>query len=86
MRDLRQPLSISLFEDEIYWTDATRNAVYKRNKFDGREHGLVRRNLNYPMGIAVIHSSRQPYGECQLQKLLQLPYFIVISAISTGLF
>ncbi|XP_028407153.1 low-density lipoprotein receptor-related protein 4-like [Dendronephthya gigantea] len=66
--NLMQPFSISLFEDDIYWTDTNKKGVYKMNKFDGSGINLVQRNLNYPMGLAVIHTSRQPHGSYNCEK------------------
>lgn len=33
---LRHPFSITVFEDYVYWTDWDKEAVYKANKFNGK--------------------------------------------------
>jgi hypothetical protein len=34
---LRHPFSITTFEDWVYWTDWDREAVFRANKFTGKE-------------------------------------------------
>ena len=61
--NLLQPFSVSIFEDELYWTDTASKAIFKANKFDGTGFNLVKRNIKSPMGIKVIQRSRQPSGK-----------------------
>lgn len=34
---LRHPFSITTFEDWVYWTDWDKAAVYRANKFNGKD-------------------------------------------------
>lgn len=34
---LRHPFSITTFEDVVYWTDWDREAVFKANKYTGKD-------------------------------------------------
>lgn len=34
---LRHPFSITTFEDWVYWTDWDKTAVYRANKFNGKD-------------------------------------------------
>lgn len=34
---LRHPFSITTFEDTVYWTDWDKAAIYRANKFDGKD-------------------------------------------------
>lgn len=34
---LRHPFSITTFEDSVYWTDWDKTAVYRANKFNGKD-------------------------------------------------
>jgi very low-density lipoprotein receptor len=34
---LRHPFSITTFEDSVYWTDWDKEAVFKANKFTGKD-------------------------------------------------
>jgi hypothetical protein len=34
---LRHPFSITAFEDNVYWTDWDKEAVFKANKFTGKD-------------------------------------------------
>jgi very low-density lipoprotein receptor len=34
---LRHPFSITTFEDYVYWTDWDKEAVFRANKFNGKD-------------------------------------------------
>lgn len=66
---LRHPFSITTFEDFVYWTDWDKEAVFKANKFTGKdvEPVTAMHMLQHPMTIHVYHPYRQPDGvnHCQ---------------------
>ncbi|XP_021930761.1 low-density lipoprotein receptor-like isoform X5 [Zootermopsis nevadensis] len=66
---LQHPFSITTFEDWVYWTDWDTQAVYRANKFNGRDISPVTAThmLQNPMVIHVYHPYRQPDGQnyCQ---------------------
>ncbi|XP_035895100.1 very low-density lipoprotein receptor isoform X2 [Anopheles stephensi] len=66
---LRHPFSITTFEDWVYWTDWDKEAVFKANKFTGKdiEPVTAMHMLQHPMTIHVYHPYRQPDGvnHCQ---------------------
>ena len=57
------PFGISLFEHTVYYTDWTKMAVMKANKFSDRSPQVLYTTAQNPHGVAVIHQLRQPYGE-----------------------
>ncbi|XP_072945356.1 very low-density lipoprotein receptor isoform X3 [Epargyreus clarus] len=61
---LRHPFSITTFEDWVYWTDWDKNAVYRANKFNGKDVMAITsiHALQNPMVIHVYHPYRQPDG------------------------
>ncbi|EEB15646.1 Very low-density lipoprotein receptor precursor, putative [Pediculus humanus corporis] len=61
---LQHPFSITTFEDLVYWTDWDKKAVYKANKFTGKDVVAVTAThmLENPMVIHVYHPYRQPDG------------------------
>ncbi|KAJ8735442.1 hypothetical protein PYW07_007062 [Mythimna separata] len=61
---LRHPFSITTFEDWVYWTDWDKAAVYRANKFNGKDIEPITptHNLQNPMVIHVYHPYRQPDG------------------------
>ncbi|XP_045777367.1 low-density lipoprotein receptor isoform X7 [Maniola jurtina] len=61
---LRHPFSITTFEDWVYWTDWDKTAVYRANKFNGKEVEAITSThaLQNPMVIHVYHPYRQPDG------------------------
>ncbi|XP_017776148.1 PREDICTED: very low-density lipoprotein receptor-like isoform X2 [Nicrophorus vespilloides] len=66
---LRHPFSISTFEDWLYWTDWDKSAVFKANKFTGKDLQPVTATemIHNPMVIHVYHPYRQPDGENHCQ-------------------
>ncbi|XP_030029446.1 very low-density lipoprotein receptor isoform X6 [Manduca sexta] len=61
---LRHPFSITTFEDFVYWTDWDKTAVYRANKFNGKDVEAITstHTLQNPMVIHVYHPYRQPDG------------------------
>ncbi|GBP92608.1 Very low-density lipoprotein receptor [Eumeta japonica] len=61
---LRHPFSITTFEDWVYWTDWDKAAVYRANKFNGKDVEAITAThmLQNPMVIHVYHPYRQPDG------------------------
>ncbi|XP_029461540.1 low-density lipoprotein receptor-related protein 2 isoform X2 [Rhinatrema bivittatum] len=55
------PFGISLFEDNLYYTDWTRLAVMKANKFTETNPQVVFQSSLRPYGVTVFHGLRQPY-------------------------
>nr|CAL47126.1 lipophorin receptor [Blattella germanica] len=66
---LQHPFSITTFEDWVYWTDWDKQAVYKANKFNGKDVEPITAThmLQNPMVIHVYHPYRQPDGENHCQ-------------------
>ena len=56
------PFGISLFEHNVYFTDWTKMAVMKANKFTDSSPQVVYRTSQTPHGVAVIHRLKQPQG------------------------
>ncbi|XP_051883463.1 low-density lipoprotein receptor-related protein 2a [Pristis pectinata] len=57
---LRHPHALTIFEDFVYWTDRHSNRVVRVNKWHGKNQTVMISNIIGPLGIAVIHSVRQP--------------------------
>lgn len=60
--DIPHPFSISLFEGQLFFTDWTKMAVLKANKFKETNPRLYYRSSLKPFGVTVYHGLRQPYG------------------------
>ncbi len=60
---LPHPFAITLFEDELYWTDWHTKSINKANKFHGNSVETVRNRLHFPMDIHTFHPQRQPDGQ-----------------------
>ncbi|XP_045781446.1 low-density lipoprotein receptor-like [Maniola jurtina] len=61
---LRQPFSITTFEDWIYWTDWETHVVYRANKFNGNRLQAIAQwyQFQHVTVIQTHHSYRQPDG------------------------
>uniref|UniRef100_A0A673U7E3 EGF-like domain-containing protein n=1 Tax=Suricata suricatta TaxID=37032 RepID=A0A673U7E3_SURSU len=55
------PFGISLFEDQVYFTDWTKMAVMKANKFKETNPQVYHQASLRPFGVTIYHSLRQPY-------------------------
>ena len=60
--NVAHPFAITVFRNYLYFSDWTRHAVIKVEKFSGNESGILLRNLGQPMDVHVFHSARQPYA------------------------
>uniref|UniRef100_A0A3Q2Q3X8 Low-density lipoprotein receptor-related protein 2 n=1 Tax=Fundulus heteroclitus TaxID=8078 RepID=A0A3Q2Q3X8_FUNHE len=54
------PFGVSLFEHSVYFTDWTRMAVIKANKFTDSNPRVLYTTSHTPHGVAVIHQLKQP--------------------------
>ena len=58
--NVAHPFAITVFRNYLYFSDWTRHAVIKVEKFSGNESGTLLQNLGQPMDVHVYHSARQP--------------------------
>lgn len=57
---LPHPFALTLFEDQLYWTDWNTKSISTANKVTGKGFRNVHIDLHFPMDIHSYHSSRQP--------------------------
>ncbi|GFO35071.1 low-density lipoprotein receptor-related protein 4 [Plakobranchus ocellatus] len=62
-KGLPHPFALTIFEDELYWTDWLTKSINKANKFSGSRVETIRSNLFFPMDIHTMHPQRQPWAE-----------------------
>lgn len=62
----QHPFSISVFEDHVYWSDWTSEAIYKANKFTGKSRTQVISQAASMMGVEIYHPLRQPNGNLSM--------------------
>lgn len=65
---LKHPYAISVFSDNIYWTDWRAEKLFRANKFTGDEAVALTYNLQSVMDVVVFHRQRQPTGKFTLVK------------------
>ncbi|XP_028393318.1 low-density lipoprotein receptor-related protein 2-like [Dendronephthya gigantea] len=53
------PFAITVFEDNVYWTDWLTKAVHKAHKWSGENHQIMKNTTSKPMDIQVVHPIRQ---------------------------
>ena len=59
---LEHPFGISVFQDNMYWTDWQSRKFFRANKFTGGEEVALAVNLPSVMNVAVFQQQRQPLG------------------------
>ncbi|GAB1610068.1 hypothetical protein Ahia01_001292700, partial [Argonauta hians] len=57
---LGHPFAITLFGDNLYWTDWRSNNVFSTNKFHGENTKVIQKTLTQPFDIHIFHPKRQP--------------------------
>lgn len=57
---LRHPFAITVFEDNLYWTDWITKGIHSVNKFTGQEVDQLVADLYSPMDVHVYHHLKQP--------------------------
>ena len=63
-RGLPHPFAITMFEDDLYWTDWHMKSINRANKFNGNTTvTTVHTQLHFPMDIHTFHPQRQPNGQ-----------------------
>nr|XP_045622888.1 low-density lipoprotein receptor-related protein 2-like isoform X5 [Procambarus clarkii] len=60
---LLHPHSLSIFEDNVYWTDRQLNRVLSAHKFSGDNESVVSHLVSQPLSIHVHHPVLQPTEE-----------------------
>lgn len=59
---LEHPFGISVFQDNVYWTDWKSKKLFKANKFTGGEEVVLASYLLGVMDVAVFDQQKQPLG------------------------
>lgn len=57
---LNHPFAITLFENNIYWTDWRSNSIIRVNKWNSTDLSVIQRTLTQLFDIKILHPSRQP--------------------------
>lgn len=54
------PFALTLFEDQMYWTDWHTKSISSANKITGKGFRYVHEDLHFPMDVHSYHPTRQP--------------------------
>lgn len=58
--NLPHPFALTIFEDNMYWTDWHTKTISSANKITGKNFRHVHQGLHFPMDIHSYHKARQP--------------------------
>lgn len=59
---LQHPHGMTIFEDDIYWSERYTSKVMKTNKFHGGNVTTLLNDVYQPMGVVMSHAIKQPAG------------------------
>ncbi|XP_066431008.1 very low-density lipoprotein receptor-like [Eleutherodactylus coqui] len=69
LQTIQSPFSLTVFEDEIYWSEMKARTVQKINKATGKNFSVLIKRHGQPYGLKVMHKVLQPTTDNPCVKL-----------------
>ncbi|XP_044134376.1 low-density lipoprotein receptor-related protein 8-like [Bufo gargarizans] len=69
MKNIQSPFALTVFEDEIYWSEIKARTVQKISKKTGKNFSVLIKRHGQPYGLKVMHKVLQPTTDNPCRKL-----------------
>uniref|UniRef100_A0A8D1T6B6 EGF-like domain-containing protein n=1 Tax=Sus scrofa TaxID=9823 RepID=A0A8D1T6B6_PIG len=60
LTQIKNPFSITMFEDEVFWSEMKTRTVQRMRKTTGKNRAVLIKRLEQPYGLKIIHEVLQP--------------------------
>lgn len=81
---IKDPFSITVFENKLYWTDWNTNTIQYCDKFTGKNWTILHRTSATPLSIHIDHSALKPMVSGR-SHFMKLPFSRTIFDFSLGI-
>ncbi|XP_052607990.1 low-density lipoprotein receptor-related protein 1-like isoform X4 [Peromyscus californicus insignis] len=60
LTEIKNPFSVAVFEDEIFWSDLKTRTIQRAEKMTGKDRAVLIKRSGQPFGLKIMHEVLQP--------------------------